>query len=101
MDILDFVEAWWLSVKQIFVEDGVVGSFERSAQDRPNPSCNLILRRNGVEVDLLVWKFGEAEFATMRDDGTVDQEHFDDVCNAQTLGGLLMRVATFVLLRNS
>jgi hypothetical protein len=55
MSLVDFMEAWWLSIRPLLEAAGVAGRFERSPVNRPNPSCTLNLRRNEFEADLLVW----------------------------------------------
>jgi hypothetical protein len=63
MSALDFVEAWWLSVHARLESYGVLGRFEKSPSDRPNPSCSLNLRRGEQEADLLgVWRSGVIHF---------------------------------------
>jgi hypothetical protein len=84
--LLDFVEAWWLSVRAFLGPTGVVGRFERSPNDRSNPSCVLNLRRNELEADLVVWQSGEAELGVIDSAGWVNQRHFDDVNSSSTLG---------------
>ncbi len=91
MSLVDFVEAWWISVQSLLEAAGMVGRFERSPIDRSNPSCTLSFRRNGQEADLLVWESGEAELATIERGGTTDQQHFDDVRTPSTLGMILSR----------
>jgi hypothetical protein len=94
MSILDFLEAWWLSVRAMLEATGVVARFERSATDRLNPSCNINLRRGERETDLSVWDSGEAELSVVEFDGSVSQKHFDDVRNQQNLGEVLSRLAS-------
>src|ERR1700753_592015 len=65
MSLIDFLETWWLSIQPLFESVGVIGRFERSPVDRPNPSCALNLRRKESETDLLLWESGEAELATV------------------------------------
>jgi hypothetical protein len=88
MTLLDFVEAWWLSVRALLEANGVVGRFERSPINRPNPSCVLNLRRNEMEVDLLVWESGEAELAIIEPGGS-NQQHFDDIRTTPNLSTIL------------
>ncbi len=89
MNLLDFVEAWWLSVQSLLEAIGVVGKFERSPNNRPNPSCVLNLRRNELEADLLVWDSGEAELAIVEAGGSINQQHFDDIRTPPNLSSIL------------
>ena len=92
MSLMDFMEAWWLSVRPLLEVAGVVGRFDRSPIDRPNPSCALNLRRHEMEADLLVWESGEAELATSERGGSTDQQHFDDIRRPGKLSAILSRV---------
>ena len=94
MAVVDIIEIWWLTVCTFFEASGVTGVFERSPTDRPNPSCNLNLRRGEYEADLLVWESGEAEFAIAEPNGAVHQQHFEDVRNPAVLEAILMRLST-------
>ena len=94
MNVLDFVETWWFSVRAILEAAGVVVHFERSTDDRPKHSCNLVLRRGDLEADLMVWDSGEAEFAFGDINGSVDEKHFDDIRNRQDLGSVFSRLAS-------
>ena len=89
MSLIDFLETWWLSVLPFIVAAGVVGRFERSPVDRPNPSCALNFSRDAKEADLLIWESGEAEFTTIEADGSTNQQHFDDVRRPSALGMIL------------
>jgi hypothetical protein len=90
--MVDVVEAWWLSVRALLEAAGVVGHFERSPLNRLNPSCVLNLRRNEMEADLMVWESGEAELATIERDGSVNQQHFDDIRTPAQLSMILSRL---------
>jgi len=92
MDLLDFVEAWWFSVRPLLEAASVVGHFERSPTNRPNPSVVLNLRRNEREADLTIWASGEAELATIEHEGSVNQQHFDDVRTRADLSMILSRL---------
>jgi hypothetical protein len=96
MSLADFMEAWWLSIRPLLDGSGVVGRFERSPISRPNPSCSLNLRRNELEVDLLMWESGEAELATVERKGSTNQQHFDDVRTPSNLSTILSRLISFV-----
>jgi hypothetical protein len=98
MNILDFVEAWWRAVDALLESVGVVGRFERSAASVLNPSCSINLRREALEVDLVVWESGEAELAVTSVDGAVSQEHFDDVRNPHSMAAILSRMVKAVAL---
>ena len=89
IQVVDFIEAWWLSVRLILEPIGVIGYFERSPSDRLNPSCHLNLRRNELEADLLVCESGEAELGVMAADGSVRQQHFENINRQPDLGALL------------
>jgi hypothetical protein len=92
MGFVDFIEAWWRSVWALVASSGVAARFQRSDEDRPNPSCSLNLRRNDVEVDLVVWESGEAELAIVEGKREVLEKHFEDIRNSEELGELLSRV---------
>ena len=94
MSLVDFMETWWLSLQPLLEAAGIVGRFERSPLDRPNPSCALNLRRLEVEADLVVWDSGEAELATMERDGSTNQQHFDDIRIPPNLSVILSRVVS-------
>ncbi len=91
MSLIDFLEAWWLSVQPFFKAAGVICRFERSPTDRPKLSCALNFQRDKQEADLLVWESGEAEFGTIERDGSTDQRHFDDIRTPSELGAVLSR----------
>jgi len=91
MSVLDFVEAWWLSVYALLESYGVLGRCEKSPIDRPNPSCSLNLRCDEQEADLLVWESGEAELSTSEPDGSVSRQHFDDIRGQADLAAVLSR----------
>ena len=97
MSVLDFVEAWWLSVRAILEAAEVVIRFERSPGDRLNPSGSLNLRRDKLEADLLVWDSGEAELLIGEASGSVNQKHFNDIRNPHDLGGALSRLALIAM----
>ena len=94
MNILDFVETWWFSVRTILEAAGVVVHFERSTGDRLKHCCNLNLQRGDLEADLMVWDSGEAEFAFGDINGSVDEKHFDDIRNRRDLGSVLSQLAS-------
>lgn len=89
MSVLDFAEAWWLSVHALLESYGVLGRFEKSPSDRPNLSCSLNLRRDEQEADLLVWESGEAELSTSEPDGSIRRQHFDDIHRQADLAAVL------------
>lgn len=76
---------------------GVIARFERSPTDRPNPSCNLNLRRDDHEMDLLVWESGEAELVSGKVQGMVSQVHLDDVRGRSGLAELLSSLVEFIV----
>lgn len=90
---MDFIEVWWRSVRAVLESAGVATRFERSPDDRLNPSCSLNLRRDDVEADLVVWESGEAELVVVEADGSVIRRHFDDLRNRQDLDAALSRLA--------
>jgi hypothetical protein len=94
MSVGDFMEAWWLSLQPLLEAAGVIGHFERSPLNRPNPSCALNLRRHQVEADLVVWDSGEAELAAVEHDGSTSQQHFDDIRIPPNLSVILTRVVS-------
>jgi hypothetical protein len=96
MDILNFIEAWILSLRVFLESSGVTVRFERTTDERPKASCVVNLRRDAVEADLIVWESGEADLTTMDRQGKVDQQHFEDVSGAGDLATLLARVLNAV-----
>lgn len=96
MSLVDFMEAWWLSIRSLLEAAGVVGRFERSPLNRPNPSCALNLRQDELEADLLVWESGEAELTTVERDGSTNQQHFDDIRTPLNLSMVLSRIVCMV-----
>lgn len=92
MNIVDAMEAWWLSVQPLLEAEGVVGSFMRSATDILNPSCAVNLRRNEREADLIVWESGEAELAMVEPGGSINEQHFDDMRTVAELSTILSRL---------
>ena len=92
MTVMDFIEAWWLSVRALLESAAVIGRFERSPGNQLNPSCSLNLRRNELESDLLVWEFGEAELSAVEPDGSVRQQHFEDIRKPPDFGTVLSRL---------
>lgn len=99
MDIIDFIEAWWLSVRVFLEPAGIAGQFKHSPNDRINRSGSLNLRRGKQEVDLLVWASGEAELSLVRPDGSVYQQHFDDLRKQPDLGMVLSHLSAIALAR--
>jgi hypothetical protein len=93
MTILDCVEIWLSSLRALFESVGVTVRFDRTMDDRLNPSCSLNLHRDIVEVDLIVWQSGEAELSTVEMDGSSEQMHFDDLENPAKLTAVLSRAA--------
>ncbi|HEY2532156.1 MAG TPA: hypothetical protein VGJ20_30225 [Xanthobacteraceae bacterium] len=97
MSLVDFVEAWWLSVRPLLEAAGVVGRFSRWSDDGGmNPSCVLTFRRNELEIDLAIWEFGAAELGTIERGGSINQQHFDDVRTPTDFGMILSRFIYFV-----
>jgi len=96
MTLLDFIETWWLSVRELLEAGGVTGRFERSPIDRLNPSCSLNLRRGKWEADLLVWESGEAELSTAEPDGRKRHQHLNDIRNPADLGSALSRLVALL-----
>lgn len=94
MLVTEFIEIWWHSVHAMLEAGGVTGRFERSPTDRLNPSCSLNLRREELEVDLLVWNSGEAELAAVETDGSVSQQHFDELQDPATLEAVLVKLSS-------
>jgi len=94
MIVIDFIEIWWRSVSGLFESRGVAGQFERSPIDRLNPSCSLNLRRGELEIDLIVWESGEAELAIVESDGSVRQQHFDDLKEPTELESVLVKLSS-------
>lgn len=88
MNILDVVEVWSSSLRSWFESTEVVLTFDRTRDERLNPSCVLNVRRRKIEADLIVWESGEAElvFGTI---GAVEQKHFDDIRQPQELAAVL------------
>lgn len=98
MTVLDSVEVWLRSSISWLEAAGVVVHFDRPDADRLNPSCVLNLRREDLEVDLIVWESGEAELALVGRDGEVEQEHLENLADVGSLVGVLQRVLRAVSL---
>lgn len=96
MDILNFIEAWILSLRAFLESSGINVRFERTADQRPKASCVLTLRRNTSEVELIVWESGEADLTTMDAQGEVRQEHSDEISGLSSVAALLARVLSAV-----
>lgn len=96
MDIFDIFEAWSRLIENSTDASGVIARFNRSPIDRPNRSCNLNLRRNDQEIDLLVWESGEAELVVGLVDGSVSQIHFDDLRNKIDLATIFSAFLEFM-----
>jgi hypothetical protein len=92
MNVIDFIEVWWLSLQVVLEPTGVVGRFERSRGDRLNPSCSLSLHRNELQADLVVWESGEAELSVVETDGSTKQHHFEDIRKQPSLRVVLLRL---------
>jgi len=93
MNVLDCVETWLRSLRGIFEAAGIEVRFQRTADQRPKASLALNLRRELIEVDLLLWDSGEADLATIGMDGEVKLEHFENLLDPNELGSVLSRVA--------
>lgn len=76
---------------------GITGRFERSPDNRPNPSCALNLRRNELETDLLIWESGEAELSVAAADGSIRMQHFEDVRKQPDIGILFSQAILSIL----
>jgi hypothetical protein len=96
VDISDFIETWWMSVRPLLEEKGVIGRLEKSPADRLKPSCVLNLRRDGQEADLIAWHSGEAELITIGPGGVSGQEHFDNVRSLAVLSTILSNIVSAV-----
>jgi hypothetical protein len=96
MDILNFIEAWILSLRRFLEASGIGVQFERTTDHRRKASCLMTLRRNTLEVELIVWESGEADLTTMDALGKAKQEHVDGISVASGLGALLARVLNAV-----
>jgi hypothetical protein len=68
---------------------------------RLNPSCTLTLRQGELEIDLVVWESGEAELAVVAADGSVSQQHFDDLRNPRDLETALSKAVEAMPLMDS
>jgi hypothetical protein len=95
--VLDCVEIWWRSLQGLFASTGAIVRFDHSNSGRPNPSCVLNLRREGIEVDIVFWESGEAEFSRMESDGSVSQQHFDDLRDTKKLAAVLSGIISVLL----
>ena len=93
MDILDFVEAWWLSVQPLLATADVGMVFERCSGDELEDCCTLNLRRGESERNLQVWASGRAEL-TIVEVGSNIQKRFEDIRNVRELGKSLARMTS-------
>jgi hypothetical protein len=92
VSILDCVDIWVSSLRQLFEASGVVIDYRRTDDDRPDHSCALNLRRDDVEVDFLVWESGNGELAVLGLTETVTESHFDNLRDAGQLAAVLSRI---------
>jgi hypothetical protein len=98
MNVLDSLEMWIRSLRNTFETAGVTVHFDRTRDTRPKSSAVLNLRKGSVEADLVLWDSGEADLSTMRDDGNVDQEHFENLRKPEDLAAVLSRIASLMRL---
>jgi hypothetical protein len=98
MNILDSLEMWAVSLRNVFESAGISVHFNRTKDSRPKSSAVLNLRRGSVEADLLVWDSGEADLSTMEVDGGISQQHYENLLKPEDLGSVLSRVAAFMRL---
>lgn len=101
MHIFDIPNVWFCSMNAAFDVFGVIGQFDRSPTDRPNPSCSLNLKRQNYEADLLIWELGDAELMIGKVDGLVTQMHFDNLRNQTELLAVLSKLIEFAVLTRS
>jgi hypothetical protein len=96
MHIFDIIEIWFHSMTVFLDAANVVARFDRSREDHKNSFCNLNIRHNDREVDLLIWEAGQAELVIGEVGGPVNQRHFDDVKNKAELLAVLSTLVEFV-----
>jgi hypothetical protein len=100
MTILDVVEVWVSSLRNVFEFAGAAISFKRTNDDRPKRSYALNLRQRLVEVDLIAWDSGEAELIVQQNDGQIEQKHFDNLGKPEALSAVFARVMTIIRVTN-
>ena len=93
MRILEIVEAWTLSLREVFEIGGVEVAWTHSSPEHANPSFAVNLRRGPIEADLIVWDSGHADLSTMGADGSVTQEHYEDLKTVGDVAGVLAVLA--------
>ena len=100
MNILDVIYVWFTTMKAVFFEFSAVTRYEESPTDRPNPSCSMNIRLKDREADLVVWSSGEAELVIGEIGDVVEQVHFDDLKNRDSLLSVLSRLTEFTVSSN-
>lgn len=98
MNMLDSLEMWVRSLRNIFEAAGVEVRFDRTTDARPKHSAVLNLRRGSTEADLVVWDSGEADLSTMENDGSANQQHFENLRKPEDLALVLSKVASVMRL---
>jgi hypothetical protein len=101
MSILEVIEIWIRSLRAIFDAAGVEVLSKPSPPERPNPSFALNLRRDTVEVDLIVWESGHADLSTMDASGSVTQKHVENVKNVEAMADVLASLAAILPTRKT
>lgn len=98
MNVLDTLEMWIRSLRNIFEAAGIVVRFDRTTDARPKHSAVLNLRSGSIEADLVLWESGEADLCTTEADGSTNQEHFENLLNPEDLASVLYRIASLMKL---
>lgn len=91
MSLVEALALWVSSIRQPVTRLGAVVTFDQSPGDRLNGSARLLVARDGREGELILWESGEAEFALVQADGSVVEEHFDQL-DSLGMGVLLARI---------
>ena len=99
MNALDAIESWLNEHRASLEAAGAKIASLRSSGERLNHSVALNMQGIGpAEAELVVWESGEAEFATIASDGSINRQHFDDIMHGDTMLTILSSIkATFAV----
>lgn len=92
MSALVYAEKWLFSTRESLEDSGATVLFDRTADDRINPSCVINVRRDNLEADLVIWESGEAELSIANGDDSVEQIHFEQLDHPEKLMRVLSKI---------
>jgi hypothetical protein len=97
MNLLDFLELWFESLRGFFQSINISIVLTRTEDNRPNHSCSVTLRGDDIEIDFIAWESGLGEFAITRNQGDFSEEHLDDLNNKLALAVVLAKIIEEVI----